>query len=82
MYLSLYSEQVEDVALEARVAEPGVLSLAGQALLRQAHAALADSDALSAAHALLRITRQDSADCDLLVQVCGSCGSPPPSLSP
>ena len=59
--------QVDGVQLEARVAEPGVLSMSGQALLREAHAALAESDALSAAHAL---TRQDSADCDLLEQVC------------
>ena len=69
MLAAVLAVQVEDVALEARVAQPGVLSMAGQALLREAHAALAEGDALAAAHALLRITRQDSADCDLLEQV-------------
>lgn len=54
--------------LEARAAQPGVLSLSGQALLKQAHDALAESDAFSATHALLQITRQDSTDLDLLEQ--------------
>ncbi|KAK9806680.1 hypothetical protein WJX73_007433 [Symbiochloris irregularis] len=59
-------QQAEGLELEAKAAEPGLLSMAGQARLREAHAALAEEDALAAAHALLGITRQDSADCDFL----------------
>lgn len=61
--------QAEGLEMEAKAAEPGVLSMAGQARLREAHAALEEEDALSAAHALLSITRQDSADCDFLSMV-------------
>lgn len=61
--------QAEGVELESRVAEPGVLSIAGRALLQEAHAALAESDGLAAAQAFLRISRQDSANDALLQQV-------------